>query len=182
MPDLKPFIKSALANFDQKPLREAAHSLFGELGYHSDRTLDFGSVPEFLDQYDKKGLLEGFQPVKLWKDMTLIFQLTGEDIKKGSSKQLNLLAPDPADLSKRQIQSYIFVAIELSPPADGKPRTRTELCEIARAINRLFPMPVLVVFKESEFLSIAITYRRTNKKDATKDVVSRKVTLIKDIR
>jgi adenine-specific DNA-methyltransferase len=182
MPDLKPFIKSALANFDQKPLREAAHSLFGELGYHSDRTLDFGSVPEFLDQYDKKGLLKDFQPVKLWKGISLVFQLTGEDIKKGSSKQLNLLAPDPADLSKRQIQSYIFVAIELSPPDEGKPRTRTELCEIARAINRLFPMPVLVVFKESEFLSIAITYRRTNKKDASKDVVSRKVTLIKDIR
>lgn len=175
-------IKSALVNFDQQPLREASHSLFGELGYHSDRTLDFGSVPEFVDRYDKIGLLKDFQPAKLWKSISLIFQLTGEDIKKGSSKQLDLLAPDPADLTKRQIQSYIFVAIELSPPEDGKPRTRTELCDIARTINRLFPMPVLVLFKESEFLSIAITYRRTNKKDASKDVVSRKVTLIKDIR
>jgi adenine-specific DNA-methyltransferase len=43
-------------------------------------------------------------------------------------------------------------------------------------------MPALVVFKENEFLSIAITYRRTNKKDSSKDVVSGKVTLIKDIR
>ena len=43
-------------------------------------------------------------------------------------------------------------------------------------------MPALILFKEQDFLSIAITYRRTNKKDASKDVVSRKVTLIKDIR
>ena len=182
MPDLRELIQSALTNFLQKPLREAAHDLFAELGYRSDRTLDFGTVSEFCDAYDKTGLLKSFQPTQLWKNISLVFQLTGEDIKKGSSKQLNLLAPDPADLSKRQIQSYLFIAIELKPPADNKLRTRTDLCEIARSINRLFPMPALVVFKENEFLSIAITYRRTNKKDSTKDVVSRKVTLIKDIR
>jgi hypothetical protein len=163
-------------------MREAAHDLFAELGYRSDRTLDFGTVSEFCDSYDKSGLLKTFQPIQLWKNIGLVFQLTGEDIKIGSSKQLNLLAPDPADLSKRQIQSYLFVAIELKTPADNKLRTRTDLCEIARAINRLFPMPALIVFKENELLSIAITYRRTSKKDLSKDVVSRKVTLIKDIR
>lgn len=182
MPDLCLPIKNALAAFTKKPIREAAFELFTELGYCSDRTLDFGSVTHFCENYDKNGLLATFEPAANWQNVSLVFQLTGEDIRKGSSKQLDLLAPDPADLSKRQIQSYLFIAIELKPPTDGKPRTRTDLCDAARAINRLFPMPALIVFKENEFLSIAITYRRTNKKDASKDVVSRKVTLIKDIR
>ena len=172
MPDLREPIQTALTAFSKKPLRDAAHDLFAELGYHSDRTLNFGTVSEFCDAYDKTGLLKAFQPTQLWKNINLVFQLTGEDIKKGSSKQLNLLAPDPADLSKRQIQSYLFVAIELKPLVEGKLRTRTDLCEIARAINRLFPMPALIVFKENEFLSIAITYRRMNKKDSSKDVVT----------
>lgn len=182
MPDLRQPIQTALTVFANMPLREAAHNLFAVLGYRSDRTLDFGSVAEFCQTYDKADLLKNFQPTRSWQNINLVFQLTGDDIKKGSSKQLDLLAPDPADLSKRQIQSYLFIAIELEPPADGKLRTRTDLCDAARAINRLFPMPALIVFKENEFLSIAITYRRTNKKDASKDVVSRKVTLIKDIR
>jgi adenine-specific DNA-methyltransferase len=182
MPDLRQPIKSALASFAKRPIRDASYELFTELGYRSERTLDFGSVGHFCSEYDKNGLLTAFQPASNWQNISLVFQLTGEDIKKGSSKQLSLLEPDPADLSKRQIQSYLFIAIELKAPADNKLRTRTDLCEIARAINRLFPMPALILFKEQDFLSIAITYRRTNKKDSSKDIVSRKVTLIKDIR
>lgn len=179
--DLRAPIHSALAAFAAKPLRSAATDLFHTLGYHSDRTLNFGSVPDFLATYDPKRLLAAFTPQTAWQSISLIFQLTSEDIAKGSSKQLNLLAPDPADLSQRKIESYIFIAIDLNPPPDGKLRSRTELCDLARAINRLFPMPALVLFKEGERISIAITYRRANKKDSSKDVVGRKVTLIRDI-
>lgn len=185
MPDLRPTITTALAAFSKEPLREAAHNLFAKLGYRSDRTLDFGKVAEFVSTYDKSKLLAAYRPQDLWKSISLVFQLTGEDIKKGSDHQMEFQPEDlraKADLSRRQIESYLFIAIELKPPADNKLRTRTDLCDIARTVNRLFPMPALVVFKEGDFLSIAITYRRTNKKDATKDVVSRKVTLIKDIR
>lgn len=182
MPDLRQNIQSALQAFTARSVNEAAHGLFTTLGYQSERTLDFGSVSEFCAEHDKNKLLAPFNPENNWKQISLVFQLTGDDIKKGSSTQLSLLDPDPADLSKRQIQSYLFIAIELKAPADNKLRTRTDLCEIARSINRLFPMPALILFKEQDFISIAITYRRTNKKDTSKDVVSRKVTLIKDIR
>lgn len=180
MPTLRESIQTALRSFGAKPLREAAFSLFAELAYRSERTLAFGTVADFCATYDKANLLAAFQPTRTWQSIDLVFQLTGEDIAKGSSTQLSLLEPDPADL--RKVQSYLFIAIELKVPENGKPRTRTELCEIARAINRLFPMPALVVFKEGDFVSIAITYRRANKQDSAKDVVSRKVTLIKDIR
>lgn len=180
MPDLRTSIKNALAAFARKPIREAASALFNELAYRSERTLAFGTVADFCATYDKTNLLATFQPTRTWHSIDLVFQLTGEDIAKGSSTQLSLLEPDPADL--RKVQSYLFIAIDLKVPQDGKPRTRTELCEIARAINRLFPMPALVVFKGGDFVSIAITYRRANKQDSAKDVVSRKVTLIKDIR
>jgi hypothetical protein len=179
MPTLRENIQTALRSFGVKPLRDASSLLFAELAYRSERTLAFGTVADFCATYDKANLLAAFQPTRTWQSIDLVFQLTGEDIAKGSSTQLSLLEPDPADL--RKVQSYIFIAIDLKVPQDGKPRTRTELCEIARAVNRLFPMPALVVFKEGDFVSIAITYRRANRQDSAKDVVSRKVTLIKDI-
>lgn len=177
---LKERIKADLVAFGSRSLPEAAHTFFRTLGYVSERTVDFGSVQAFCRTFDKDGTrLSKFEPAKNWTSLNLLFQLTSPDIARGSSRQLDLLAAEPADL--RQIESYLFIALELRLPAPGEVRSRTELCDLARAINRLFPMPALVLFKEGDKLSIAITYRRGNKKDRSKDVVERKVTLIKDV-
>jgi len=179
---LRSTLKSALAAFAQKPLRTAARDLFAVLGYASERTLAPASVTQFCKNYDASGtVLSRFEPTSRWHSIELLFQLTSEDIARGSARQLDLIPPDPADLTARAIESYLFFALDLAPVADGKLRTRTDLCDLARAINRLFPMPALILFKEGDRLSIAITYRRGNKKDRSKDVVDRKVTLIKDI-
>jgi len=85
VPDLRLPIKTALAAFSKRPIREASFELFTELGYRSERTLDFGPVTQFCDNYDKSGLLASFNPAGTWKNISLAFQLTGEDIKKGSS-------------------------------------------------------------------------------------------------
>ncbi len=175
-------MKSVLSNFQTLPLKDAARRFFAKLGYQSEKSLDFGDVAGFLNACDPTlSHLGKFDPVTNWKDASLVFQLASEDIAKGSSQQLELLGPAPADLSERAIETYLFLAVELHPEHGSKLRTRTELCDLARAINRLFPMPALVLFKEGDKLSIAITYRRVNKKDRSKDVVERKVTLIKDI-
>jgi len=180
--DLKTQISESLQGFSSKPLREASFDLFSTLGYQSDRTLNFGKVDDFIDVYDPDlKNLKKCDPAANWQQIQLIFQLTSSDIAKGSSQQLHLMEGPPADLSKRLIESYLFIALELTPSTEGNPRSRTDLCSLARAINRLFPMPALVLFKEEDKLSIAITYRRVNKKDRSKDVVERKVTLIKDI-
>jgi adenine-specific DNA-methyltransferase len=181
-PSTRSEIQSSLVSFGAKPLPDAARTLFAKLGYSSDRTLDFGSVRDFCRTFDREGeRLAKFRPTENWQSLTLLFQLTSPDIARGSGRQLDLLPTEPADLSARAIESYLFFAVELTPTADGKLRTRTDLCDLARALNRLFPMPALILFKEGAKLSIAITYRRGNKKDRTKDVVERKVTLIKDI-
>lgn len=180
--DYRTEISLALRGFCAIPLRSAADRLFCTLGYSSQRSIDFGTVAEFAATFDSNGTRLGkFSPTQNWKEISLVFQLTSADIAQGPSIQPEFQLNDPADLSDRAIQSYLFIALELNPLPDGKLRPRTELCDLARAINRLFPMPVLVLIKEADKLSIAITYRRVNKKDRSKDVVERKVTLIKDV-
>lgn len=180
MSELRADLTTALAAFGSQPLPVAARSLFASLGYTSKRTLDFGSVQTFCRTYDRDGLrLSKFNPADNWQSLHLLFQLTSADIAHGSDRQLDLLPSEPADL--RDFNSYLFLSLELRPLPAGELRSRTELCDLARAINRLFPMPALLLFKEGEKVSIAITYRRGNKKDRSKDVVERKVTLIKDI-
>ncbi len=179
--DLRQELAARLTAFAKKPLRAAARDFFAVLGYTSERTLASVSVSQFCKNYDASGILSRFEPATRWLSIDLLFQLTSEDIARSSGRQLDLIPPDPADLTARAVESYLFFALDLAPIADGKLRTRTDLCDLARAINRLFPMPALILFREGDKLSIAITYRRGNKKDRSKDVVDRKVTLIKDI-
>lgn len=175
-------IESALKDFAYQPLAKASKVLFSVLGYASDKKLPIGGVSSFCEMFDAAGkILSKSDPVTNWKSIDLLFQLTSSDIAKGSANQLELLDLGVQQADLRKIDSYLFFALELNQLPDGTLRTRTTLCDIARAVNRLFTMPALVLIKEGEKLSIAITYRRGNKKDHSKDVVERKVTLIKDI-
>ncbi len=133
--DLREPIRAALAAFAAQPLPAAAGAFFRILGYSSDRTLSMGSVQEFCGVYDSDGSrLSKFNPSRTWRSLDLIFQLTSADIARGTSQQLSLLEAEPADL--RQIESYLFFALELKPADDGKLRSRSELADVARAINR----------------------------------------------
>jgi adenine-specific DNA-methyltransferase len=78
---------------------------------------------------------------------------------------------------QRNFESYLFLAFTL-PESEY---SRSQLAELARRINVLFPQPVLVLFRYGSCVSLAITYRRASKRSADRDVVGRKVTLIKDI-
>ena len=178
-PNLKAQIHRSLHAFTAKPLKIAASDFFKILGYSSSRTMNLGSVAEFLLTFDPAKKLLKFEPEKNWQSIQLIFQLTGEDISNGTTGQLSLLPPEAADL--RKIESYLFVAIDLKPLDDRATSNRAELCEIAREINRLFSMPVLILFRYVPHISLAFTYRRVNKKEASKDVIGQKVTIIKDV-
>jgi hypothetical protein len=50
---------------------------------------------------------------------------------------------------------------------------RGKFSGIARQINRLFPMPVMVIFKHGDRLTIAVINRRRNKLDDNKDVLEK---------
>lgn len=168
---LKQAIKPCIQAFADQPLRQAALSLFSTLGYASDRTVETPSVAEFRAQFDSESKLE--HPAALiasWQSAELLFQLTDEELSRSTALFKN------EAVKTSLLQSYVFIAIEL---ADGD-YARGKLAGIARQINRIFPMPVMVLFKIGGRLSIAVINRRLNKRDDNKDVLG-KVTLIQNI-
>lgn len=174
--DLLESIQSALAAFAEKPLRAAATGLLNILGYQSDRTLDLaGSKPHsFLDLIVSQSAQSRFDEAKAlfaeWKSADILFQLTDDEL----SRHTSLFKETTVKTSL--LQSYLFLAIELK----SKDYARGKLTGIARQINRVFPMPVMVMLKHGDQLSIAVINRRQNKIHADKDVLE-KVTLIRDI-
>ena len=178
--DHRPALQTALQAFTGKPLAEAARCLLAVLGYQSDRTLHLGSSsPQaFLDFVQSHPSGSAFDESKAlfadWKTADLLFQLTDEELTGQDS-----LFKETA-VSAGLMRSYLFFAIELT----GEHYARGKLTGIARQINRVFPMPVMVLIKhQSEHqpvLSIAVINRRQNKKDAEKDVLG-KVTIIRQI-
>ena len=181
MPDLRQPIKSALSALAAGPLRDAAKNLLKTLGYQSDRTLNLeGSKPQaFLDLIASQGGQNKFDESKAlcpdWKSADILFQLSDSDISRERS-----LFKDTT-IQPGLLQSYLFFAIELK----GKDYARGKLAGIARQINRVFPMPVMLLIRHGDttgapVLSIAVINRRRNKVHAEKDVLE-KVTLIRDV-
>jgi type I restriction-modification system DNA methylase subunit len=113
---------------------------------------------------------EGKALVTEWKTADLLFQLTDQELSRVAS----LFADETVNASL--LKSYVFIAIELK----GGEYARGKFSAIARQINRLFPMPVMVFFRHQERLTVAVINRRLNKRDDNKDVLG-KVTLISGI-
>ncbi|KAB2936431.1 MAG: hypothetical protein F9K25_00570 [Candidatus Contendobacter sp.] len=166
-------MKSALAHFQTLPLKDAARQLLARLGYQSDKFIaGAGSSPQaFLDLF---GSGPAFDPAKAlvseWKTADLLFQLTDQELSREST-----LFTDTS-VQAGLLKSYVFIAIELK----GSDYARGKFSAIARQMNRLFPMPVMVFFKHQDRLTIAVINRRVNKLDESKDVLG-KVTLISGI-
>jgi len=172
-------IQPALAAFGTAQLKDAALGLFASLGYSSQRTLAINTLAELQSTLDTNGLLtEESALLSRWRSVHLLFQLSEAEIKAGTGGQLTLGMAAPWE--PKDVRSYVFFALDLAPRADGTPPTRTELSQITRALNRLVPMPVLVLFRHGETISLAIINRRKNMKDGTRDVLTR-VSLIRDI-
>jgi adenine-specific DNA-methyltransferase len=180
MADIRDSIKTALGNIAKSTFREAGNGLLSTLGYRSDRTLSLrDSKPQtFLDFVLTHTGEIAFNREKAlfsnWKSADLLFQLTDEELSSSTSlfKETSV-APG-------LLRSYLFFAIEL----DGADYARGKLTGIARQLNRVFPMPVMVLIKhvtdKKPVLSIAVINRRLNKRDAARDVLG-KVTIIRDI-
>ena len=178
--DHRPAIAAALKDFQSRPLAHAARNLLAELGYKSDRTVQLSdsSPLAFLEFVRDHATNVSFNEEKAlcsdWKSADLLFQLTDEEL----SGHRRLFTD--TDINPGLLRSYIFFAIELS----GDNYARGKLTGIARQINRVFPMPVMVLIKsqanKQPVLSIAVINRRQSKRDAAKDVLG-KVTIIRDI-
>jgi len=174
--ELRESIKTALHSFESTPLRDASLALLNTLGYQSDKTIrvensDPEAFLELLAEHNpdvtinkEKALFED------WIKADVLFQLTDEEL----SNELSLFKDD--SVNSTLLKSYLFFSIELK----GRDYARGKLTAIARQLNRLFPMPVMVFIKHRDLLSIAVINRRINKRDSEKDVLG-KVTIIRDI-
>jgi len=172
-------IHAAIQSFNKSGLSKASSDLFTELGYNTDRQQPLSSptYKEFKDTYieGNNGFNEAKALVKEWKYVDLLFQLSDIELSNQTNMFDSKKVVTSGD-SKIAMESYLFFAIGLS----GSSYTRTTLSLITREINKVFTMPVMVIFKYGQCITLAVINRRINKKDEQKDVL-KKVTLIKDI-
>lgn len=180
--DLKSSIQEALNNFQSRPFVEAAYDFWKVQGYESQRRFEEVSYTysEFTEAFSSRHQLRDDKALKdHWKQIHILFQLTDEEIRDGlsASSQEEIEGLGFNSIQSQNIKSYLFVAIEL----EKGQVTRTNLANLTREINRCFAMPVLLLVKTDQTLTISVIYRRRSKKDDAKDVLE-KVTLIKDIR
>lgn len=176
--EIKQRVQDSLKAFNHEPVYPAALGLFRSLGYQSQKQLELSpNTPEnFLSQFDQAGRIKPEQAqIQEWQTIDFLFQLTGDEIQS-SAKNLSLFESDKR-VNNQLIQSYLFFALRLKKPS----YSRSELAAITRALNRLFPMPALILFVHGQILTLSIINRRLHKRDESRDVLE-KVTLIKDIR
>lgn len=174
--DTKIAIQNAVNAFETKSLFEAGTGLFETLGYDTSlqAPLEEKTFAEFNELYVQSSPnVERFSEeramVRDWKSIDILFQLTDESF----SAQNNLF---DSKVNPYEKQSYLCFAVELLKDE----YTKTQVSAITREINKLFAIPIIIVFKYGEYITLAVINRRVNKKDSERDVLE-KVTLIKDI-
>jgi adenine-specific DNA-methyltransferase len=173
--DVKQRIEQAILNFSKKDLFESGIQLFNSLGYNTERQSPLlkNTRKGFLEEFPSASDILDFKKAKFenWSKIDLLFQLTQAEM----SRQSYLF--DTGKVDDTIIEAYLFFAIEL----EEDNYSRTDLSDITRELNKIFSMPVMVLFKIGEFLTLSVIKRRLHKRDTGRDVLE-KVTLIKDIK
>ena len=171
--EIKFSIEHAIKAFRSGSLTENSLNLFQELGYITERQqpLDEKTFACFKEYYlqVEKGFNEIKAKVNDWKQIDLLFQLSVDEMRS------QRILFDTRQVDRKIMESYLFFVIELK----GQEYSRTALSQITREINKVFDMPVMLLFKLGEKISLAVVNRRLHEK-YDKDVLG-KVTLIKDI-
>lgn len=175
-------VELALRVAQDQPLAEGLMGLLASLGYRSDKTADLGTTPtEFTTNIARFG--SGTRPLDSnkaalgeWKACSMLFQLTNDEIPSLMLGQQRLSTS--SELVGQQIESFVFLGIELN----GEDWSRTALATITRELNRQFPMPAIVLFRHGCRLSLAVIDRRSHKRDAARDVLTDRISIIKDVR
>ncbi|MGD9580657.1 MAG: hypothetical protein AB7V50_04740, partial [Vampirovibrionia bacterium] len=174
--EIKKEIVSVIQGFRGSDLSHQTLKLFKTLGYNtSEYEGDLGNKTylELKSSYEEVFYAKRFDENKAlvedWNYVDILFQLAEDDI----SNQQSLFKKR---IDNTIMESYLFFVIELQLSS----YSRTQLANITREINKIFTMPVMVVFKHGKNISISVINRRLHKRASDKDVLE-KVTLIKDI-
>jgi 23S rRNA G2445 N2-methylase RlmL len=170
-------IQETLASFETGSFAANAETLFNALGYKSDKTytLEHSDYQSFYADFAQS--TDTFRPDKAstdaWQSVDILFQLADDDLEHTQTALF-----EPKALEQERFNSFVFMAIELAPRANGY--TRTALAQITREVNKCFLMPIVMLFKHDDTLTLAVIQRRQNKREGNKDVLE-KVILVKDI-
>jgi adenine-specific DNA-methyltransferase len=175
--ELRGAIAQALSQFTAGDFTDNALKLFTTLGYCTDKRspLDDTTAATFLEEFNRDCLLNPEKAlVAEWDAIDMLFQLTKDEITGGNQLRVDFGNNNRVD--NTIIESYLFFGIRLK----GNHYNRTQLAVITREINKLFPMPVMLLFQHEQMITLSVINRRLNKRDESRDVLE-KVTLIKDI-
>lgn len=169
-------IQQSILDFTSKSLFEAGINLFNTLGYNTSlqAPLEQKTYSKFQELYiensqNKEFFNEEKAHTSEWKSIDILFQLTDDSF----TNQQQLF---DSTLNPNSMQSYLCFAVELTQAEYSK----STLAQITRQINKIFLMPIILIFRYGNAISLSVINRRLNKKDNSKDVLE-KVTLIKDI-
>ena len=169
---LRQGIVDALGRLCEGSLRVGAVGLFHALGYRSDRTADAGAVEEFLETYQAAEKLSEKQLTLLrcWTEVEIVFQVTETEMCNRQTEKAR------QELGIEEFRSILFLAVKLP----NRTYSRAHFAATTRAINRLFDMPVVILFRHEMSATMAVIHRRLHKLNSDRDVLER-VSLVKDI-
>lgn len=166
-------VQRAISNLAGSNLAQTGQALLSALGYRSPKTLEAPTRPaDFLAALGVDGAR--FETLERWRAVHFLFQLTGDELPALSR------GGDPATggaFQRGAIDSFLFLAVEL----DDDTWSRRQLVAIVRLLNRDFSMPVILLFRHGGLATLAVIDRRANRRDASRDVVGGRISLIKDI-
>ncbi|KAA3619695.1 MAG: hypothetical protein DWQ05_02930 [Calditrichaeota bacterium] len=171
--ELKQQIEKSIQGYKNNNFKESSTHLLKTLSYSSKKHFDLPDTANktFLRQFDPHNKLDQDKALfNHWQSIYFLFQLTADELSNSDDMfTVNKYKPE-------EYQSYLFLALELKEEF----YSRGKLAKITREINKIFPMPVMVLFKTGSNITLSIIHRRPNKREQQKDVLA-KVTLIKDI-
>ena len=169
-------IKDALKHLADGDLADNARRLLDTLGYRSGRTISLepNTAGGFIENFDPSNTINRERAlIDEWESVDILFQLTGDEITLSDQTTSGF---EEGGIDNSVYQSYLFFALKLR----GNGYSRTQLSQITREINKLTPMPAMVVFQHDKSLTFAVIDRRLHRRVESRDVLE-KVTLIKDI-
>ena len=115
--------------------------------------------------------------------MEIVFQVSDSEIEYIQGDMLS----DIEGFDRSRYKSFLFIAVDMKNQkgkkgkGEGHSWSRTQLADTTRAVNKLFAMPVILLFRHGQTMTLAAIHRRAHKNRDDRDVLE-KVTQIKDIR
>ena len=172
-------ITTTLAAFETGDFAASSKNLLQTLGYRSERIppMQPNDANDFIRMFPAERPDTNTEKVfsEHIKSVSVIFQVTSEEIANSASSQQNLFTT--AEFDEGRAQSFVFVAAELKEAEYA----RGQYARFVREINKRFPMPIVALFRASlGNITLAFVNRRANKRDSNRDVLGN-VSLIREI-